>query len=85
MIFGFCQTNASNWFPFRIEFEIVYFLETLAAEPTILLECKHAFHHGCVKKMLEMRWNGPRIQFGFRGCPLCKRYETYMNKLKKKQ
>ena len=23
--------------------------------------------------MLETRWNGPRITFGFRGCPLCKK------------
>jgi len=52
----------------------ICYTDTLAAQPTILLtSCKHAFHYQCVYKMLELRWNGPRITFGFRGCPLCKK------------
>jgi hypothetical protein len=42
------------------------------------LVCGHIFHHGCAKALLERRWNGPAISFGFADCPLCKR-ETGLN------
>ena len=52
----------------------ICYTDTLAAQPTILLDsCGHAFHYQCVRRMLELRYNGPRITFGFRGCPLCKK------------
>ena len=30
------------------------------------------FHFNCVKRLLEVRWNGPRITFGFCVCPICR-------------
>merc|ERR1712232_1370355 len=52
----------------------ICYTDTLAAQPTVLLlSCGHAFHFECVSKMLELRYNGARITFGFRGCPLCKK------------
>ena len=46
--------------------------------PMARLVCGHIFHHGCAKALLERRWNGPAISFGFADCPLCKR-ETGLN------
>lgn len=36
------------------------------------MECGHVFHYHCCKAVLERRWNGPRITFGFSMCPICK-------------
>lgn len=36
------------------------------------LECGHVFHFHCCKAVLEKRWSGPRITFGFSLCPICK-------------
>ena len=35
-------------------------------------QCGHIFHFLCVSMILEKRWTGPRIAFGFRNCPICK-------------
>ena len=37
-----------------------------------LFQCGHIFHFLCVSMILEKRWTGPRIAFGFRNCPICK-------------
>ena len=50
----------------------VCYTEPLGQAPTVRLECGHAFHYACVKRILDGRWNGPRMNFGFMGCPLCK-------------
>lgn len=48
-------------------------MEPLRTGPSIVLEsCGHPFHAACIKPMIEQRWTGPRITFGFLGCPLCK-------------
>ena len=45
------------------------------------LSCGHVFHLRCCKRVLENRWYGPRITFGFSQCPICKvrllRYRLY--------
>eukprot|EP00475_Leptophrys_vorax_P038285 TRINITY_DN6722_c0_g3_i1.p1 TRINITY_DN6722_c0_g3~~TRINITY_DN6722_c0_g3_i1.p1 ORF type:complete len:948 (+),score=190.30 TRINITY_DN6722_c0_g3_i1:135-2978(+) len=46
--------------------------ENLYSQPSLLLKCGHIFHSGCARQLLQNRWNGPRITFGFRNCPLCK-------------
>ena len=50
----------------------VCYTEPLGQAPTVRLTCGHAFHYGCVKRILDGRWNGARMTFGFMGCPLCK-------------
>jgi hypothetical protein len=50
----------------------VCYTEPLGQAPTVRLQCGHAFHYSCVKHILTNRWNGPRMNFGFMGCPLCK-------------
>jgi hypothetical protein len=50
----------------------VCYTEPLGQAPTVRLTCGHAFHYGCVKRILDGRWNGARMNFGFMGCPLCK-------------
>ena len=50
----------------------VCYTEPLGQAPTVRLQCGHAFHYTCVKHILTNRWNGPRMNFGFMGCPLCK-------------
>ena len=51
---------------------MICFTEALSPIPSILLKCGHVFHFNCCKTVLEKRWNGPRITFGFRNCPICK-------------
>ncbi|XP_055389767.1 E3 ubiquitin-protein ligase highwire-like [Condylostylus longicornis] len=51
---------------------MICFVEALACAPSIQLECGHVFHYHCSKAVLEKRWNGPRISFGFSLCPICK-------------
>lgn len=36
------------------------------------LDCTHVFHLQCTRRVLENRWLGPRITFGFMLCPICK-------------
>lgn len=36
------------------------------------LDCGHVFHLQCTRRVLESRWLGPRITFGFMSCPICK-------------
>lgn len=47
--------------------------ENLGEAPAVRLECGHTFHFACIEAQLKLRWAGPRIQFGFMGCPLCRR------------
>jgi E3 ubiquitin-protein ligase MYCBP2 len=49
------------------------YTEPYEAAPCIRLEgCGHVFHADCIRRMLAAGWSGPRITFGFMGCPLCK-------------
>jgi E3 ubiquitin-protein ligase MYCBP2 len=50
----------------------ICYTDTLAGAPSVLLKCGHVFHFACVRRQLMLRWNGPRITFGFLQCPLCK-------------
>ena len=36
------------------------------------LKCGHVFHHHCCESILQKRWTGPRISFGYMFCCLCK-------------
>jgi E3 ubiquitin-protein ligase MYCBP2 len=40
--------------------------------PNSLLPEKDIFHFHCIKTILERKWLGARITFGFAGCPICK-------------
>ncbi|XP_062580615.1 E3 ubiquitin-protein ligase MYCBP2-like [Saccostrea cucullata] len=51
---------------------MICFTEALSAAPAIQLKCKHVFHLHCSRNILEKRWVGPRITFGFSLCPICK-------------
>jgi E3 ubiquitin-protein ligase MYCBP2 len=51
----------------------VCYTEHLVASPTIRLGCGHAFHYMCLTALLSRRWSGPRINFGFLACPLCRK------------
>ncbi|KAL4230611.1 E3 ubiquitin-protein ligase mycbp2 [Mactra antiquata] len=51
---------------------MICFTEALSAAPAVLLSCGHVFHHHCTRTVLEKRWVGPRITFGFSHCPICK-------------
>ena len=45
---------------------MICFTDALSPIPSIVLECGHAFHFVCCVTVLEKRWTGPRITFGFR-------------------
>ncbi|XP_023654220.2 E3 ubiquitin-protein ligase MYCBP2 isoform X4 [Paramormyrops kingsleyae] len=51
---------------------MICFTEALSAAPAIQLDCTHVFHLQCTRRVLENRWLGPRITFGFMSCPICK-------------
>ncbi|XP_068785591.1 E3 ubiquitin-protein ligase MYCBP2 isoform X21 [Struthio camelus] len=51
---------------------MICFTEALSAAPAIQLDCSHVFHLQCCQRVLENRWLGPRITFGFMSCPICK-------------
>lgn len=51
---------------------MICFVEALSCAPAIQLECGHVFHYHCCRTVLEKRWVGPRISFGFSLCPICK-------------
>ena len=52
---------------------MICFTEALSPVPSIQLAgCGHIFHYHCCSTILENRWVGPRITFGFRNCPICK-------------
>lgn len=52
--------------------------DTFASSPALQLECGHFFHAECVRTLLRMKWNGPRITFGFMDCPMCKTRMAHM-------
>jgi hypothetical protein len=45
---------------------------TAGEAPSVQLECGHVFHYKCTLDLLQKRWNGARITFGFAHCPICK-------------
>ncbi|ELU16916.1 hypothetical protein CAPTEDRAFT_222007 [Capitella teleta] len=51
---------------------MICFTEALSAAPAIQLKCGHVFHEQCCQHVLQQRWVGPRISFGFSLCPICK-------------
>jgi len=51
---------------------MICFTDALSPIPSIQLNCGHVFHHHCCVAVLDKRWVGPRITFGFRNCPICK-------------
>ncbi|KAJ6639219.1 E3 ubiquitin-protein ligase highwire [Pseudolycoriella hygida] len=51
---------------------MICFVEALSCAPAIQLDCGHVFHYHCCKTVLQKRWTGPRISFGFSQCPICK-------------
>ncbi|PIK37591.1 putative E3 ubiquitin-protein ligase MYCBP2 [Apostichopus japonicus] len=51
---------------------MICFTEALSCAPAVQLDCGHVFHQNCCKVVLEKRWVGPRITFGFTLCPICK-------------
>ncbi|XP_059355583.1 E3 ubiquitin-protein ligase MYCBP2 isoform X7 [Carassius carassius] len=51
---------------------MICFTEALSAAPAIQMDCSHVFHLQCTRRVLENRWLGPRITFGFMSCPICK-------------
>ena len=51
---------------------MICFTDALSPIPSIQLHCGHVFHHHCCVAVLDKRWVGPRITFGFKNCPICK-------------
>ncbi|XP_055893471.1 E3 ubiquitin-protein ligase MYCBP2-like isoform X4 [Biomphalaria glabrata] len=51
---------------------MICFTEALSAAPAIKLTCSHLFHLHCTKLILQKKYVGARITFGFSLCPICK-------------
>eukprot|EP00041_Stephanoeca_diplocostata_P039503 m.1633318 g.1633318 ORF g.1633318 m.1633318 type:complete len:4716 (+) comp25407_c0_seq2:166-14313(+) len=54
------------------EDECFCYTGNLGEEPCIQLHCGHIMHHQCIIRILQGRWNGPRIDFAFARCPICR-------------
>ncbi|KAM7178271.1 E3 ubiquitin-protein ligase MYCBP2 isoform 8-T8 [Macrochelys suwanniensis] len=67
-----CDKNATTLKQDADDMCMICFTEALSAAPAIQLDCSHVFHLQCCCRVLENRWLGPRITFGFMSCPICK-------------
>ncbi|XP_066092496.1 E3 ubiquitin-protein ligase MYCBP2 isoform X10 [Saccopteryx bilineata] len=67
-----CDKNATTLKQDADDMCMICFTEALSAAPAIQLDCSHVFHLQCCRRVLENRWLGPRITFGFISCPICK-------------
>ncbi|XP_074945281.1 E3 ubiquitin-protein ligase MYCBP2 isoform X47 [Phalacrocorax aristotelis] len=67
-----CDKNATTLKQDADDMCMICFTEALSAAPAIQLDCSHVFHLQCCQRVLENRWLGPRITFGFMSCPICK-------------
>ncbi|XP_074994923.1 E3 ubiquitin-protein ligase MYCBP2 isoform X28 [Calonectris borealis] len=67
-----CDKNATALKQDADDMCMICFTEALSAAPAIQLDCSHVFHLQCCQRVLENRWLGPRITFGFMSCPICK-------------
>ncbi|XP_069614194.1 E3 ubiquitin-protein ligase MYCBP2 isoform X15 [Ranitomeya imitator] len=67
-----CDKSATSLKQDADDMCMVCFTEALSAAPAIQLDCSHVFHLQCCRRVLENRWLGPRITFGFMSCPICK-------------
>lgn len=45
---------------------------SLSEGPCVQLDCGHVFHFHCVRRLLEVGYPGPRIDFKFCQCPICR-------------
>ncbi len=60
----------------------ICYAEGLKQGPCVKLTCGHIFHVDCLHQIIQKRWPGPRIVFGFLDCPDCKqRYDAPNNSL----
>nr|XP_033805293.1 E3 ubiquitin-protein ligase MYCBP2 isoform X3 [Geotrypetes seraphini] len=67
-----CEKSATSLKQDADDMCMICFTEALSAAPAIQLDCSHVFHLQCCRRVLENRWLGPRITFGFMSCPICK-------------
>ncbi|KAK5583929.1 hypothetical protein RB653_005534 [Dictyostelium firmibasis] len=50
----------------------ICYVESIKSAPSVMLDCGHMFHYGCIEKQLTSK-TGPRITFHHSDCPLCKK------------
>ncbi|XP_029113894.1 E3 ubiquitin-protein ligase MYCBP2 isoform X4 [Scleropages formosus] len=67
-----CDKSAASLKQDADDMCMICFTEALSAAPAVQLDCSHVFHLQCTRRVLENRWLGPRITFGFMSCPICK-------------
>jgi len=48
----------------------------LGDSPSLMPECGHICHVGCMLSRIRGKWPGPRVTFTFCECPLCKRWAS---------
>jgi E3 ubiquitin-protein ligase MYCBP2 len=54
------------------EDECFCYCGNLVEQACVRLHCGHIMHHGCIEKVLSTKWSGPRINFDFARCPVCR-------------
>eukprot|EP01029_Cantina_marsupialis_P027411 TRINITY_DN766_c0_g1_i2.p1 TRINITY_DN766_c0_g1~~TRINITY_DN766_c0_g1_i2.p1 ORF type:complete len:3952 (+),score=1641.27 TRINITY_DN766_c0_g1_i2:307-12162(+) len=54
------------------DFCMICWTDPLGQAPSVQLGCGHIFHKECIETLIERKYSGPRINFRFMQCPLCK-------------
>eukprot|EP00300_Choanocystis_sp_HF-7_P008386 c15877_g1_i1.p1 GENE.c15877_g1_i1~~c15877_g1_i1.p1 ORF type:complete len:651 (+),score=123.57 c15877_g1_i1:2-1954(+) len=52
---------------------MICWTDPLSLAPSVRLDCGHVFHEECISRLLNAKWTGARITFGFLACPCCKK------------
>eukprot|EP00347_Sterkiella_histriomuscorum_P002117 403369410 len=60
----------------------ICYTNPLNTSPVVKLKCKHLFHEECLYKILQNKWSGNRINFGFMNCPICSQLIESENSVK---
>eukprot|EP00347_Sterkiella_histriomuscorum_P013532 403364350 len=50
---------------------LICYTDPLGTAPVVKLRCNHMFHEECLYKILQNKWTGNRVNFGFMNCPIC--------------
>lgn len=43
----------------------------------MVLKCGHNYHLSCLKSQIQSKWSGPRVNFNFLNCAMCRRRITH--------
>eukprot|EP00347_Sterkiella_histriomuscorum_P011491 403372252 len=61
---------------------LICYTDPLGSAPVVKMRCNHMFHEECLYKILQNKWSGNRVNFGFMNCPICSQLMESENSVK---